>query len=179
MTLIELLVAIVIFVVGILGYAQYHTRLLQESFDHRQRSLALRKADELIDQITANRSLPALKQYVSALDNKNLCENSAKASCMVNTKPVPTASCTSQELAIYDLWNLVCHPATGLSNSLIDFSAELVCNGTCGDSSGLTLNINWISRLIDNDSRLRDVNTGKSNQSPGVSTERLTMVFYP
>ena len=118
-TLVELLVSVFVFAIGVLGFSALQTRSLQATADNAQREAVAWMADSLVGRIRANRA--GLQDYVNAIDAFNTAGNSCAAvaqptNCGQNQGAATVAACTAQELAVYDLWDLYCN--TGDANVL-------------------------------------------------------------
>lgn len=179
MTLMEVVVAMFIFSMSVLAYSHMQSSLFQQGMDNRQRSIALRKAEELTDLISANNSDAALKRYADAVSDPDVCSVKPASDCIQAADGGTSPSCSVSELADYDVWNTLCAEDTGLAENLLEFSAELSCNNVCGDASGMTLEYRWLSVVIDSDKDLRTVKLSERDGGTALSEDKLTLVFQP
>lgn len=178
-TLLESLIALVVFSVGALGIAALQTTTLVRSDDVKQRSIAIWKAQELADRIKSTNSIDVptglSADYVTeignttiasigVLDNTNLftCPTAAPTRCD-DTAGGAAAVCDAGELVEFDVWSVFCDPATGLSstsggdvdgaNKLKNLDVALVVddNGTPLDVTDdeFRLYLEWLSRSTD------------------------------
>lgn len=135
-TLIESVIAVLIFSLGALGLAALQLTALSASGDSQQRSIVIWKAQEFIDRIKANKSISDL--YVTAINNQvltNIGKDTAagRLDCTAFTKPADSAFCADTSLATskncddtdagkaqkvaYDIWDVFCNPDSGLASS--------------------------------------------------------------
>jgi type IV pilus assembly protein PilV len=94
-SLIELLIALVVLSVGMLGMASMEIQAKRLAFDAAQRSQAVALADDMLERMRGNPT--ALSNYVV----NNLGGGS------IGTEPTPnckSASCSGAALAAHDLW---------------------------------------------------------------------------
>lgn len=130
-SLVEAMVALVIFAVGALGIAAMQTVSLVRGDDTRQRSIAIWKAQELVDRIKASKTLDnpsgRVAEYIVAINNNNTDDGIGK---LVTTDEyqcpavLPTrcddqngtnaAACNADEVVAADIWAVFCDPNTGL-----------------------------------------------------------------
>jgi type IV pilus assembly protein PilV len=99
-SLLEALVALLVLALGVLGLARLQVTTLTETRNSNARAVAVQAASDLMDRMQVNADArlstpvtPAFEAYESAWG-----QNTAPAqNCM-------TATCSSTELAAYDLW---------------------------------------------------------------------------
>lgn len=199
-TMIEALVALFVFSVGALGLAAMQTASLAQGDDSKQRALAIWKAQELADRIRSTKSvatpagLGAL--YFAALGNNTAdigADNAARiftavgagASVAANCAAPATrcadyrnpggnlvagAVCTDAQLVAFDIWDVMCEPNSGLTNSglattndaigstgLLDVEIDLARNVNGAGVVEFTLFLEWVARASDT-KREADVN---------------------
>jgi type IV pilus assembly protein PilV len=181
-SLIEVLVSMVIFSVGILGMSTLQTRVLQENIDQHQRDVAIWKAQAIIDRISLNKSPAALTQYETSITANTTCDaGSEPATACAETDGADSAICSSIEIAIYDSWDVLCTNDQGAADVLSSFNATLACDPTpCALGSDLRLQFLWQSLTAATDPRFItttiDDDTG-INDGPNV--EGFIQVFRP
>lgn len=167
-SLIEAVVALFIFSVGVLGVAAIQASTLVRSDDVKQRSLAVWKAQELADRMRSTRTVSnpggLLESYRNALggDVSSIesfaersdyqCPANAPATCD-DMNGAPAGSCDVDEIVAFDLWSVICDAATGASdanisgqdgiNKLKDLDVALVRGGAAGENF---LYFSWLSR---------------------------------
>ncbi len=158
-TMIEALVALLLFSVGALGLVAIQLTSLSMSSDTQQRTLAIWKAQELVDRIRSNAAAQAT--YITAIGNTatgNLGTDTAASAFTCPAVPSPncnSATCTAAELANFDVWEVLCDPSTGVANVTTNEAA------TVHGSSGLTqLEVILFRNPEDNDGDGTDDGTG-------------------
>lgn len=161
--MIELVVAMFVFAIGLLGFAALQTRSLQEGFDSSQRSLAIWRLQELADRVRANAD--AVNAYVNAVNSANICDAAPAPRCAdyYTGAPVAGAVCTANELALFDTWDVVCNGDDAAITSLVDMDISLACTDAdpvdadpCSPGSSLQLNMSWSSRSATGDDQIAD-----------------------
>lgn len=119
-SLIELLIALVVLSVGMLGMASMEIQAKRLAFDAAQRSQAVALANDILERMRGNPT--ALSSYaVSNLGGES-----------ISTEPSPnckTASCDSAQLAAHDLWEW--------EQALDGASETLTSGGTTSKTGGL------------------------------------------
>ena len=169
-SLLEVLASILIFSIGMLGYAAVQTRSLKESYDLQQRTIVLWQSQALIDRIRANRS--AIDTYIGKVGRSDCSDMQSRPEklCQDTGPDHETATCTSQEVAEYDSWDVICNlPGTTISGETIDDTPiELSVSLSCADGSapcpprqGLVLTYSWVSKAA-----LDDPQISKSAENP-------------
>lgn len=177
-SMIELVVAMFVFAIGLLGFAALQTRTLQEGLDSTQRSTAIWSAQEMADRIRANPT--ELNIYVNALNNANLCDAAPATRCADHYAGSHTAaaSCTATEMANFDAWEVMCHGDNAPDNAVIDSTVELNCTDSdtsdgnpCSEGSRLQLEMTWTSKAADSDTEIAD--------DADAITQRYLLNFQP
>jgi len=144
-TLIEALIALLIFSVGALGLAAMQLNALSASGGSQQRSIVLWKAQDLADRIRSNSNLA--QAYVDRIGNANLntigtdslanviicgqgqyVQPAAFCSDTVNNA---AANCNDVEKVNFDVWEVFCEASTGPAVTAIDAN-NLVADGSVG-----------------------------------------------
>lgn len=146
--IIEVLIALLVVSIGVLGMAGLQLTGLQHSAGTFNRAKALLLAENMATRMRGN--LPAVELQLFDL------YNSANASC--TTRPAPYcqasssgagASCTTDELASFDMAIVSCGdwgtsaPTQGVVNSLPNGILDIACDSPCGPSSTYTVNVSW------------------------------------
>lgn len=178
-SLIEVMIAMLIFAIGILGMSALQTRASQESFDTQQRAAAVNIANELTDRMNLNKNV--LQSYVDAAANDGLCEAVVDPICAQwnNGGGLQAAAiCTPEEMALFDVWQASCldmfgEPASvsGLSPRLINADIDIECLGGCGLFTDVRVSLSWTSKSAASDSRLAD--------NEAAQRETLVLEFRP
>lgn len=120
-SMIEILVAVVVLAIGLLGVAALYARSLQSGLDGDQRSQATALAEDYASRIRVNQSTlrPSavnLKDYLTtyAGTGANSWVRTA-TTCKIGSRPSPDcqsyqgatgAQCTAAQMAIYDQWDV-------------------------------------------------------------------------
>ena len=127
-TLIESLIAMLIFSLGVLGLTAIQLESLVNSNKSQQRSTVIWKAQELIDRMKANKTIA--NEYVMAIANQSfnsigVDDNAEQLNCA--NIPSPTTFCADEENTLaqncntaadqvgYDIWDIFCNPQSGLA----------------------------------------------------------------
>jgi type IV pilus assembly protein PilV len=108
-SLIEVLITLLIFAVGLLGFAGLQLNALQSTADSSQRSQAVWISQELAERMRANPE--ASNAVYSAVVND--CAALPAQICSdhydpVNAAKVNAANCTAAQMATFDLWEARC-----------------------------------------------------------------------
>jgi type IV pilus assembly protein PilV len=179
-SLIEVLVSMVIFSVGILGMSTLQTRVLQENIDQQQRDVAIWKAQAIIDRINLNKTAPALAQYVTDVTDNSICDAPPATFCAA-TNGTAADECDALEMATYDSWDVLCTNDQGAADVLNTFDASLVCAATpCVVGSTLTLQFLWRSLTALSDPRIATTTIdGNSTLSNRPDVDGYIQVFTP
>lgn len=185
-SLVEVLVSMIIFAVGILGMAALQTRVLQENVDQHQRQVAISSAQAIIDRITMNRSPAALVQYVTSISSNNICNAAPAQICAESYSggaEVDAATCSETQMATYDAWDIFCANNEGTAGQLTNFNARLTCTTATCDSVGgenLTLQLLWRSRAAQSDPRFPSTTIDDdANLADGPDIDGYILVFRP
>lgn len=178
-TLIEVLVTLLVFAIGLAGFAAMQTAAMREVVDSQQRSIAVWRSQELIDRIRANPGevttfMTQVGGFSCTSAPANRCSDYHSGTVKVNG-----ATCTAAQMATYDVWDIMCGGKTdaqddnsdGLGDRLIGMTASLTCaDSPCEEDSDLTLTLNWTSQAVQGN---KDVDTAVAG------TQTLTTVFRP
>lgn len=149
-TLIEILVALLVLCIGVLGLATLQSQLLKQQLDLNDRSRASDLAHELAERLRANPELASL--YPANLPAAGC--SAAPLPCGIGTGGNGPA-CEGAELASYDHRDVLCRFST--SNNIhqrinqVDIQQLTVsCTDTpCSGNSEYRLAIHWRSRNSD------------------------------
>ena len=150
-SLIELLVAVVIFSVGMLAVAGLQTVSKRANFEGLQRATATQIANGLLEDMRTNGD--ALATYVAAAD---------LGGSVLGTEPAPTCKgasvCNSVQKAAHDLWFwesvLDGDQVVNVNGSVGGIVSPTICiNGPAGASAGVyTVTIAWYGTVAMTDS---------------------------
>lgn len=159
-SLIEVLVALLIFTVGLLGLAAMQLNALQSMADSGQRSQSVWLMQDFIERMRANPSGTAA-QYAAAAN----CAALPNPMCADYFNPTTNAKvngsqCSAAQMATFDVWEARCS-YTGVANfnpndarfNSRDYitppaQGPLINAGAVGND--LNLSINWLNRTTKN-----------------------------
>ena len=176
-SLLESLVALFVFAVGALGIAALQTTALIHSDDMKQRSMAIWKAQELVERVRAHggyadqgRMSAAYQKAVGQPSLSALGKEAAGFRCPSEVAVACTAgaTCSIEDQARYDVWSVFCDPETGLQATLA--SDEHLDVVFMNHGSRSILFIEWAHHPA-TAAKLNDVTLGESHacdQSIGV-----------
>jgi len=163
MTFIEVLVALVIMVTGILGAVAMQATAKQSSFDAMQRSLASSLAQDIIEKIRGNNS-STLSLYAA---------NSPYGTGKITSSPTcnsTVSSCTPVEMVTHDLF--------GWEQALMGANAINVTNnvgGLVGGIGCLTVSGNSVKVVITWQGKVKSIDS-KDAENCGNSTNSRRQV---
>ncbi|WP_455208161.1 type IV pilus modification protein PilV [Kaarinaea lacus] len=170
-TLIEVLIAVVILSIGLLGMAGIQLQGLRGTTSSTLRSDATIMANDIAERVHANLdgvsiAGAALNSHYSAVNTTGINCAAPPALCSANPgNPAVAACATAGAMAVSDIFEFACGlTGTGGVNMLPGGFATITCNTPgCPFGSQLTVNVNW------------------SEVNPGGNpiTKTVTMVFVP
>ena len=168
LTLTEILVAVVVLSIGLLGMAGIQMKGLRGTHNTYLRSQATALATDLAERIRANpgglsADLTNNKNYsdITFNDETTTCDGDAPTSCGSTNGAAVTANCSVAEIAEYDIYTWMCGISStdGVKNILPDSTVvDTECttdsdadntNG-CSPGSTVTITLNWNERDTDN-----------------------------
>ena len=151
-SLIEVLVAVLIVAIGLVGVAGMQFVGLkgnQQSFSKNQ---AAHHAQSLLERMRSNPDGVADGSYVYDSDTAD-CATAPAASCGLSS-----VTCSNDEMAKYDLFTAYCGKSgnnfSGLKGSLSNSSLDITCTAACVE--GVTLTLGWDEQKISEDSSTED-----------------------
>jgi len=187
MTLIEVLLAIVIFAIGLLGVAALQVAGLRYTKGSQNRSLAIIQAENITERMRANPAAVADGKYVTPDVSETLPD------CL-------TTECTPAQMAEYDLatWLSDTRQALGAkrydgalntdsnvnATVCIDSTPEDGTNGTwaCdGNGNIYAIKIEWLERTTSREGKLADnySSSGSASSVEGFVVNRFVLRFVP
>ena len=187
MTLIEVLLAIVIFAIGLLGVAALQVAGLRYTKGSQNRSLAIIQAENITERMRANTAAVADGKYVTPDVSETLPD------CL-------TVECTPAQMAEYDLatWLSDTRQALGAkrydgalntdsnvnATVCIDSTPEDGTNGTwaCdGNGNIYAIKIEWLERTTSREGKLADnySSSGSASSVEGFVVNRFVLRFVP
>ncbi len=152
-SLIEVMVAVVVVGIGLLGLAKLQITALQNSSHAGYRSNATDLASSIAERIKANVS--ADNNYVSAAIGA--CPAMPTRCAMPpNGSLSDAANCSISDMASYDLWEIRC--ANGVKDALPEGTLSIACNDSdtadadaCTPNSSFLITINWTNQNGNNE----------------------------
>ena len=174
-SLIEVLIALVVFAIGVGGMLGLQLRSIGMSVDATQRSIVLAKSQELADRMRSNAA--AMPGYVGTFDNTGGAYCAATPVNCADSNDGAAATCTAAQMAAYDLWDVFCRADTGMQDSIIDWRTTVTCTSAACNAplDTLTINTQWISRTADTDEDL----AATAGTAADRTVESLTLSFIP
>lgn len=172
MTLIEVLVTVLIVSIGLLGLASLQATSIKEGMDTSKRSQGVWMIDELASRMRVNDAGLATG-YTGAGTVANLCNGAAVTQCTGGNE------CTGNEMARFDVWEVICGPNAGdgviaSSNDNINVTNyTITCDAApCSGTSNFTISINWIAKAVSDAA----TNSSVYNES---DEQNITMTIRP
>lgn len=172
-SLIEVLIALLVFTIGIQGVTALQFQSVKDSFDSSQRSRGIWAAQELINRIRANPEARADEDY--ELD-ANPCDLGIPATYCSERTANAAADCTTTQMATFDIWEAMClNPNLAQNQSpFLNLNLEIVCADTpCRTNSEYSLVMEWQSKSVTDDS----ANITDADNS--LKTQKFEQVFVP
>ncbi len=143
-TLIEVLVALVVLAVGMLGIGRLMLYTLQGNSSATSRTIAVNLVADMADRIRANRS--ATLNYAGA----SPIATAPTPACAGTAVNFAAASCTAAQMALYDLYQwdtqvrCVGSPSCWAANPT--WSVTYVANAAGVGPNAYTITINWLEQ---------------------------------
>ena len=155
-TLIEVLIAVIILSIGLLGMAGIQIKGLRGTTSSTVRSQATILANDIAERMHVNTNgvfitgANANSHYANVNTNNITCgEDNAPNFCSASPGNADVEPCiTPKEMAEFDIYEFACglgHNA-GIKNLLPSGNATISCNdmdNNCPPGSEITININW------------------------------------
>jgi len=179
--LIEVLIALVIFALGVVGLAGLQLKTLSLTMDSSQRTYAMSKSQDIADRIRSA-GIPVSEYDGTYTQAAGYCNNNVPAKmCSDGENDVVAAGCvTGAEMAAFDLYDVFCTGGgsiDGNSNAdkqLIDWAVTIDCTPTVNCSQpNETVNIitTWTARSA--------IRSTDSNGDTVEQTDTMTLSFIP
>lgn len=177
-SLIEVLIALLVFTIGIQGVTALQFQSVKDSFDSSQRSHGIWAAQELINRMRANPEARADGDY--ELD-ANPCGPAPATYCSERAADAAD-DCTSTEMATFDIWEAMClNPSSAqtlgqtiIRSPFLNLNLEIACADTpCRTNSEYSLVMEWQSKSVTDDS----ANIADADNS--LKTQKFEQVFVP
>lgn len=163
--LTEVLVAVLVLSIGILGIAGLQMQSLQSNNDALHRSEALWLAQELVERMRANPAGVNSGAFTDASNDNTLCDNKTTPPTVCadyynysTGSKISAVNCTADQMAEFDVWELKCgyqysdsHVFANAADFLRNARLSVQCidsNTTdadaCSDGSRYAVNADWL-----------------------------------
>lgn len=173
-SLIEVMISLFVFGIGVLGFAALQSRAVQATFDNSQRDQVVWLTQSLIDRIRGNPG--AAGKYAALLSNyrSGSCpsDSAQPKECTGSTtldisNNQCTNCCSADEMAQFDVWDLYCSSNFQGVKAVKGLSVELGCKNAetgaacatsgappAGSYVNLELEHKWCARTVESDPNL-------------------------
>lgn len=180
--LLEVMIALVVFAIGVVGMAGLQLRTLSMSIDSTQRSVVIAKSQDLADRIRSSGANPSA--YAGTYDN-SICP--ARPAVCADTHSDNAASCDTAQMVAFDVWEVFCgsssgqHNRSGLDGGVTQWTTVISCDGGCPAAGPqVTITTTWESRVADTSDELADSKvTNSDGTEQSTLTDRLSLSFIP
>ena len=181
-TLIEVLIALLVFTVGLQGIASMQYQSVKDNFDSTQRSHGVWSAQELINRIRANSAGREAGNY--SFPKNDPCPGAAPVPYCAKTNTSAAAACDEAQIADFDIWESICPtPNQSINQAHRDNKSQLFnpnltiscvdiddTDGLdCSEGSSFTLTLEWQSKSVTDDNFADDT----------LQIEQFNQVFRP
>lgn len=137
--IIEVMIGVLIFAGGVASISSMQSHAIRTSHDSIQRSQAVWMANAASEMMKINVSGLVNSSYqlnaYSARMNRNSYCGSAPKQCIGN-------SCSSAEMAAFDVHDLMCRNG----HNMINPEMAIICPNACPPGSEITVTVSWDSR---------------------------------
>ncbi len=173
-TMIEVLIALLVFGIGIQGIISLQYLAVKENFDSTQRSISAWSAQELINRIRSNPEGRAAGNYT--IDG-NPCADGPPAKSCADTANHDATVCTAEQMAAFDIWQSICStPNQGFAQNqgtLFNPNLTIACGGACDENAAITLSLQWHAKAVADDADTFP------DDDDALKTQQFTQVFQP
>lgn len=187
-TLVELLVSVFVFAIGVLGFTALQTRSLQANYDNVQREAVTWMADSLVGRIRSNPG--ALASYETQLSDFDECPVDPGNNCIQDQgQPGTGAFCNAQDIAAFDVWDALCNMGdpdadppvisnTSGFDTINNLNIDMTCSaGGCPAGSSVTLVFSWCAKSFEVEA---DGAAASANDcSATIAQQQYSLVFQP
>ena len=165
-SLIEVLIALVVFAIGVAGMAGLQLATLTVTMDSTQRSYVVAGSQDVADRIRSNGIDPSLYLNTYNEPGTDFCETAAVTSC-ADSENDDAAACTPQQLQAFDLFDAFCVGEGSFHKQVAEWQTEISCeypvagvmtNTTACVEPGATVVIetSWFGRSVSNEDNADD-----------------------
>ncbi|MBK8453293.1 MAG: type IV pilus modification protein PilV [Thiofilum sp.] len=165
-SLLEVLIAVLILSIGLMGLASMQVANLKVIHNSSQKQQATLLLNDLAARVRNNFIGAKAGQYVTNLVS---CDTAPSNTCR-------SASCTPSEIAALDLYQVMCGAGSGsvgIKSSLTKGKLVITCVGGC--SEALNLSIQWQERI----NKKNDVNTSNNEDDDAEHDSQQGSEFKP
>lgn len=145
-SLLEVLVALVIVSLGLIGLSKMQAAALSNTQNSRARALIALQASSLAEAMHGNRGFWAAGTAPASVSatGTTVTDASGILSATVDCSPTATAACTSAQLAAYDLQTWM----AGMNARFPSYAATIQCTTAIGTPISCVINLNWSEKYI-------------------------------
>jgi len=146
-SLLEVMVSVFIFSIGVLGFASLQSRSVQATFDNGQRDQVVWLTQTLIDRVRVNSTADAITQYTTTLTDFG----DFGTDCTAPAVLCDAATCDDEQMAVFDVWDIYCRNIFQGSRAVKDLAIDLSCRDGACDSAAEDLNLRtrWCARGVE------------------------------
>lgn len=168
--LIEVLIALVIFALGVVGMAGLQLRTMSVTMDSTQRSFVVAKSQDVADRIRSN-GIPVGLYLNTYSDQANFCDTPVSPVCsdVVGTDVTDANACTPAQMVAYDLYDAYCIGEGSFDHKgqVADWQVMISCDyplagvmtstTDCSElGATVTIETSWFGRSVSNDTAAAD-----------------------
>lgn len=160
--LIEVLIALVVFALGVVGMAGLQLRTMAVTMDSTQRSYVIAKSQDIADRIRSN-GIPVSKYLGDYSEENDFCDTPATQQC-ADIESSNAATCDEDQMAAFDMYDAFCVGDGSYDSKVAEWQAVISCEypdvttgtmtaTTVCDELGarVTINTSWFARSLDAD----------------------------
>ncbi len=176
--LLEVLIALVVFALGVVGMAGLQLRTMSVTMDSTQRSYVVAKSQDIADRIRSN-GIPVSKYLGDYSDEDDFCDTTPAAQCADNTAS-NAATCDDDQMVAFDLHDAFCVGGGSYDSKVAEWQVVISCEApdattgvmttttACNElGARVTVNTSWFARSGDND------------QTAASQRDSMTLRFVP
>jgi len=169
-SLIEVLIALLVFSIGLQGIASLQYQAIKENFDSSQRSQAIWAAQELVARIQANELGREAGGYL-VNDFTADCDSEPDPYCADTDSDAE--GCDATQMATFDVWETFCRSGS----SPLNLTASISCvDAGCPAESDYQLTLQWSSKAVADDTQ--DM-TDDEDEREALIQQQFIQVFRP
>jgi len=172
--LIEVLMALVVFALGVVGLAGLQLKTLSLTMDSSQRTYAMAKSQDLADRIRGG-GFPVSDYNGIYTKEGDFCGNNAPVVSCSDEHGTPTNGCTTgPEMAAYDLYETFCAADGSLEEEVVDWQVTIDCTPTidCSQrSEQVNITTTWTARTA--------IDRTDDNGDTVEQSDTMTLSFIP